>query len=283
MNKASNRIAGLTVLAALVLVGVTRASAENMDPDDAQRQFAWAENLGWINLEPRGDGGPGVEVADFELTGWMWSENVGWISLSCKNRSTCHVVDYGVKNDGAGNLSGYAWAENVGWINFSPRFGGVTIDPATGEFAGEAWSENAGWIRFRSQGPAPFVVVTGWRCDPAPAPPTHRPTLTLAKVGGATELSWTAGNDATGYDVIDGDLGILHATGGDFAAATRGCLADDTPETRLAYADSPAPGEGRWLLVRAVNCGGNGTYMKIDGIEGESRDDGVAASGSDCP
>ena len=66
-----------------------------------------------------GDGGPGVAVGDFELTGYVWAENIGWVSLSCENTSSCGTVDYGVTNDGSGNLSGYAWGENVGWISFS--------------------------------------------------------------------------------------------------------------------------------------------------------------------
>ena len=40
-------------------------------PDDSQ--YAWAENVGWINAEPQGNGGPGVEVTDSKLTGWMWA------------------------------------------------------------------------------------------------------------------------------------------------------------------------------------------------------------------
>jgi hypothetical protein len=61
----------------------------------------------------------------------MWAENLGWINLSCKNLSSCGTLDYGVKNDGAGNLSGYAWAENAGWIDFAPLAAGVSVDPGT--------------------------------------------------------------------------------------------------------------------------------------------------------
>ena len=31
--------------------------AENIDPDNDDSQYAWAENVGWINAEPGGDGG----------------------------------------------------------------------------------------------------------------------------------------------------------------------------------------------------------------------------------
>jgi len=65
------------------------AIAENIDPGGDGSKYAWAENIGWINAEPSGNGGPGVQVSDFEVTGYMWGENAGWISLSCRNGATC--------------------------------------------------------------------------------------------------------------------------------------------------------------------------------------------------
>ena len=138
------------------------AYAENIDPDNDDSQNAWAENTGWLNLEPGGDGGFGVEVEDNELTGYIWGENIGWISLSCLHNFSCSLVDYGVTNDGNGNLSNYAWGENIGWINFAPAGGGVTIDRTTGEFSGYAWGENVGWINFAS---VTGEVKTAWRQD----------------------------------------------------------------------------------------------------------------------
>jgi hypothetical protein len=79
--------------------------------------------VGWINARPQGAGGPGMQVDDFELTGWLWGETIGWISLSCQNTSSCGVNDYGITNDGKGNLSGRAWGEHLGWINFRTSSG----------------------------------------------------------------------------------------------------------------------------------------------------------------
>ena len=149
------------------------ALAENIDPDNDDSQYAWGENVGWLNLEPDGDGGQGVEVGDSELTGWIWGENIGWTSLSCTNTGSCATVPYGVTNDGNGGLAGYAWAENAGWISFSCQNTascgtadyGVAIDPATGVFSGFAWAENVGWISFAHAEGAP---KTSWR---GPAPP----------------------------------------------------------------------------------------------------------------
>jgi hypothetical protein len=126
------------------------ASAENIDPDNDGSQYAWGENVGWINFEP--SQGEGVTVTDSAVTGKAWGENIGWINLS--------PATGGVVNDGAGNLSGYAWGENVGWINFGPTNAGVKIDPATGAFSGKAWEENIGWINFAPDGKP---VKTSWR------------------------------------------------------------------------------------------------------------------------
>ena len=134
----------LVLLAILILLVGGVALAENIDPASDGSQYAWAENIGWINAEPSGNGGPGVQVSDFELTGSMWGENGGWISLSCKNGSTCGTTNFGVINNGHGVLSGYAWSENSGWINFAPPTAGVFIDVATGDFSGRAWGENVG-------------------------------------------------------------------------------------------------------------------------------------------
>ena len=129
------------------------AFAENIDPNNDDMQYAYGENVGWLNFEP--DTGDGAQVAGDKLTGWVWAENIGWISLSCENTSSCGTVSFGVTNDGAGNLSGYAWGENVGWISFScdntascvTADYGVTID-ADSAFDGYAWAENVGWINF---------------------------------------------------------------------------------------------------------------------------------------
>lgn len=123
-----------------VLLGVS----ENIDPDNDGSQYAYGENVGWLNFEP--NQGPGVTVSDDQLTGFVWAENIGWINL-------WPAVCGGVVNDGAGQLSGYAWGENVGWINFNPEVPGdpnhygVIID-REGNLVGWAWGENIGWIHF---------------------------------------------------------------------------------------------------------------------------------------
>lgn len=121
---------------------------ENIDPYDDGSQYAYGENVSWMNFEP--SQGPGVTVSKTQLTGYVWAENIGWINLSPSSYG-------GVFNDGAGKLSGYAWCENVGWINFGPNYGGVTIG-ANGDFDGWGWGENIGWIHFQSDSPVPYRV-----------------------------------------------------------------------------------------------------------------------------
>jgi len=144
----------LLALSLILALGLNSAWAENIDPANDGSQYAWGENVGWINFQPTS--GPGVTVTDSVVIGKAWGENIGWLNL---NPATGGVI-----NDGSGNLSGKAWGENIGWVNFNPNFGGVIVDPVTGEFSGKAWGENTGWIAFRATGDGvPFGVTTGWQ------------------------------------------------------------------------------------------------------------------------
>jgi hypothetical protein len=53
--------------------------------------------------------------------------------------------DFGVNQDGLGNLRGYAYGANIGWLNFESQ-GAPKIDLLTGRLMGYAWSANCGWI-----------------------------------------------------------------------------------------------------------------------------------------
>jgi len=262
-------------MAGLLLAAPT--PAENIDPSGDQQQYAWSENGGWVNFEPGGDGGHGVEVRDFELLGWAWGENFGWINFSCRNLRSCDRGGFGVINDGKGNLSGDAWSENLGRINFHPSSGagvsGVHIDPDTGVFHGDAWSENGGWIRFdfADRGVQIFQVATTWACAPPPPVPGGAPDLSFSLAGG-TYLYWTSVPGATGYDIVSGDLGSLWSTGGDFGQAGAACLADNETGSMLEVTEIPAPGKGLWLLGRPANCAGAGTFESPSPPQVGSRD-----------
>ena len=151
----------------------TSAGADCNDNIHNTYAYAWAENIGWINLASCNGGTSIVNVSSSALTGYTWSENAGWISFNCSNTSSCGTTNYSVANT-AGVLSGYAWAENIGWISFNcsntSTCGtvnyGVSID-ATGAWSGYAWSENAGWISFNcsntsSCGTTNYYIKSAW-------------------------------------------------------------------------------------------------------------------------
>ena len=65
-------------------------------------------------------------MSDDTLTGYLWAENVGWIHLN--------PAQGGVINDRYGTLSGYAWGENIGWIDFAPSMEGSPSTLPPGPF-----------------------------------------------------------------------------------------------------------------------------------------------------
>ncbi|MHC4498246.1 MAG: RCC1 domain-containing protein, partial [Planctomycetota bacterium] len=128
--------------------------AESIDPCDDGSQYAYGQNVGWLNFEP--NQGPGVIVSTEQLAGYVWVPNIGWVNLLPQSHG-------GVYIDGTGKLYGYAWGANVGWINFEPNVPadsnhyGVTID-SNGVFDGWAYGQNVGWIHFQSLSPVAYKV-----------------------------------------------------------------------------------------------------------------------------
>ena len=108
--------------------------------------------------------------------------------------------------------------------------------------------------------------------------PLGSPVLTVDD----DEISWTAVDFATGYDLLRGDLGPLRQSGGDFTAATRRCLADDSASPRIPYAGAPKPGEAFWFLVRAVTSTQAGSFDSGGAGQAGSRDAEIEAAPSSC-
>jgi len=143
------------------LFTLNSVAEETVDPNQTGRQYAWSENGGWINAEPSGDGGPGLDFGTGVLKGWLWSENFGWISLNCTNTDSCATVDFRVSSKPVQaqpdhyTFSGYGWGENIGWVSFNcENTSNCTgadyrvVATASGALSGYAWSENAGWLSF---------------------------------------------------------------------------------------------------------------------------------------
>lgn len=271
------------------LSSFTSAVAENIDPANDGSQYAWAENVGWMNAEPANCSGCGVQVEDFELMGWLWAENAGWISLSCENTTSCGAVNYGVTNDGHGNLDGVGWAENIGWINFAPATSGAGIDPNTGEFSGYLWAENAGWVSLSCTntstcGSTDYGIKTSW-CQ-STASVTGTPDMRAARSGSDVELSQLVlAGGAAWHEIVRGVLSTLRNSGGDYSTATDSCAADNVTTDTIVVSGTPPPsaGDGYWYLARRVNCKGKGTFDSGGTGQIGARDSQIAASGNDCP
>jgi len=116
---------------------------------NATNHYAYAANLGW--LDGRGDTNNGTVIGEYVCSGYLYAANVGWINLGSgapangiqylNNAGT----DYGVNQDGLGNLRGEAYGANIGWIHFE-NTGAPKVDLLTGKMSGHVWSANCGWI-----------------------------------------------------------------------------------------------------------------------------------------
>jgi hypothetical protein len=117
---------------------------------DSVNKYAYGANLGWMDWS--GDNAHGAVIGAYVCSGCIYSANVGWINLGSgspanqiqyQNNS---ATDFGVNQDGLGNLSGYAYGANIGWITFEQLSGKPKVNLLNGQMSGYAWSANCGWI-----------------------------------------------------------------------------------------------------------------------------------------
>ena len=199
----------------LILGLATFALAGNIDSTD-KMAHGLNNDIGYINFNVATTSGSStlsVTVSDNKITGYAWSETSGWINLH-----SATSTNWGVVNDGAGNLSGWAWVSTStimgGRINFktasSTATSSVTID-SNGYFHGFAWSESKGWISFNCEDVEMYIpggstacadynnykVRTSWRaslsgltsvtCSGSPSPVSKNSTVTwtATPVGGS--------------------------------------------------------------------------------------------------
>jgi hypothetical protein len=142
----------------LYFAGFALVSAFSLQPSallqaattiDAANKFAYGANLGWLDWT--GDNTHGAVIGAFVCSGYIYSANVGWIALGSGTPTNgiyyqnLSASDFGVNQDGLGNLRGYAYGANIGWINFEST-GSPKVDLGTGKLSGYAWSANCGWI-----------------------------------------------------------------------------------------------------------------------------------------
>ena len=116
---------------------------------DSANRYAYGANLGWMDW--RGDTNNGAVIGEYVCKGYIYAANVGWINLGSGTPTNgiyyqnLAAADFGVNDDGLGNLRGYAWGANIGWINFETN-GAPAVNLRTGQLSGYVWSANCGWI-----------------------------------------------------------------------------------------------------------------------------------------
>src|SRR5262245_61935818 len=138
-----------TLISMLVGCCAVTFGAEAPSTINTINRHAYGANIGWLDW--RTDTANGASVGEFVCSGYLYVGNVGWICLGngapvngirYENNS---ATDFGVNNDGAGNLRGLAYGANIGWANFE-ELGAPKIDLKTGRLSGFIYGANIGWI-----------------------------------------------------------------------------------------------------------------------------------------
>jgi hypothetical protein len=163
---------------------------------DATNRYAYAGNLGWINWVA--DTNNGAVIGEYVCSGNLYSENTGWINLGSgspankiqyQNNSG---TDYGVNQDGLGNLTGDAWSANIGWVVFEQTYGQPKVNLYNGQLSGSIWSANCGWISLSNA----WAYVQADSIQQGALAPNGLPVAWLLQNFGTTNVN--AGADPTG-------------------------------------------------------------------------------------
>ena len=102
-------------------------------------------------------------------------------------------------------------------------------------------------------------------------------------VGSTTvTLSWSPAFSSTAYDIVRGRLSDLKTTGGNFTVATQACLGNNVSGTSIQDTSGTGLMPRSWYLIRAINCGGVGTYDEGGSQQG-LRDAEINAAPAACP
>jgi hypothetical protein len=146
-GNSASAIAALALLISSVSFSLsTSFAATTIDPVN---KYAYGANLGWMNWT--GDTANGAVIGAYVCSGYIYSANAGWINLGSGSPTNgiyyqnVSANDFGVNQDGVGNLRGYAYGANIGWINFE-NTGAPKVNMITGQMSGYVWSANCGWI-----------------------------------------------------------------------------------------------------------------------------------------
>lgn len=162
---------------------------------DAINRYAYGANVGWMDWYANGTNG--AVIGENVCSGNIYSANAGWINLGSGSPANgiyyqnLSANDFGVNQDGLGNLRGYAYGANIGWINFE-NTGAPQVNLRTGDFSGYVWSANCGWISLSNA----VAYVQTDTIAPGPLAPDGLPAAWLLANFGTTNVNPNA--DPTG-------------------------------------------------------------------------------------
>jgi hypothetical protein len=273
---------------------------------DLDENPGWATEGYWQYGQPAGQGG--AMFGNPDPTSGATGQNVYGVNLLGDFFPTPQSARY--LTSGPLDVGGIERVTlvNQRWLNIEgPPLAAATVEASadgadwtevwsnTADVGDNAWSLESYDLTSVAGGRDTVYVRWGYRIDEPGAMPCSGWNLDDIEIWGVapsaqmnlslsrTELSWTPLAAAVSYDVVRGDLAALTSSGGDFALATDGCVAQGIANTTVADGDDPAPGEGVWLLVRGVSSAGAMTFESLDDSQVGLRDDEISASGVSCP
>jgi len=191
-----------TLLVVVVVAGLAVSVRAASTTIDSVNHYAYGANAGWLDW--RGDAANGAVIGEYVCSGYIYAANTGWINLGsgsppggiyCSNTA---AADWGVNQDGLGNLRGYAYGANVGWLTFE-NLGAPRFDLVTGAFSGYVWSANCGWISLSNT----FAHVQTDVIRQGPLAPDGLPIPWLLAQFGTTNVDASADPDHDGVTTHD--------------------------------------------------------------------------------
>ena len=160
-------------------------------------KYAYGANIGWMDW--RGDTNNGAVIGEYVCFGYIYAANVGWNNLGGGDPTNgiyyqnLSANDFGVNQDGLGNLRGYAYGANIGWINFETN-GSPKVDLGSGQMSGFIYSANCGWISLSNA----FAYVQTDTIQRGALAPNGLPIAWLLQNFGTTNVNANADADGDG-------------------------------------------------------------------------------------